>query len=350
MPRWGRPPGAQQGRQTRRRAAAWVDGDARIEEIDSEDEKLLQDGWDFYSRQLAGIDVNESLGWRKRMLEYDELFHETGPLDGMDYNLHEDGDSTIAYAIQLAMKDREEQLVDNALERVRRAQMSGQKNVRLSRRELEALERKRVQAGGNGVSGRRMPATKTSRSRVSSTSGVSRRGSSQAQGGQNTSYQPADNSWARNSDFQSRQPTSSPRSSLRYPDRYSTTPSKASLRGIIPARSLSDEPYQLSSSRDQPSHAIRSLVDSPQRTSQRLLSYVSGYKVGYGRPSSVRGSSVAQQASSKFRPEGSHNDEPSDSGDGDRVNIADVSERRVPTNSTSQTASGKGSRQRRSYR
>lgn len=350
MPRWGRPPGAQQGRQTRRRAAAWVDGDARIEEIDSEDEKLLRDEWDFYSRQLAGIDVNEGLGWRKRMREYDELFHETGPLDGMDYNLHEDGDSTMAYAIQLAMKDREEQLVDNVLERIRRAQMSGQKNVRLSRQELEALERRRVQAGGNGVSGRRMLATKTSRSRESSTSGVSRCGSSQAQGGQNASYQSADNSWARNSDFQSRQPTSSPRSSLRYPDRYSTTPSKASLRGTTPARPLSDEPYQLSSSRDQPSHAIRSLVDSPQRTSQRLLSYVSGYKAGYGRPSSVRGSSVAQQDSSRFGPEGSHNDEPSDSGDGDRVNIADVSKRRVLTGSTSRTANGKGSRQRRSYR
>ena len=45
--------------------------------------------------------------------------------------------------MQLAFRDKEDMLVQKALERIRRAQMLGEKNVKLSQLELDALERKR---------------------------------------------------------------------------------------------------------------------------------------------------------------------------------------------------------------
>ena len=44
--------------------------------------------------------------------------------------------------MQLALRDKEDLLVQKALERIRRAQMLGKSNVKLSQRELDALERK----------------------------------------------------------------------------------------------------------------------------------------------------------------------------------------------------------------
>ena len=46
-------------------------------------------------------------------------------------------------SMQLALRDKEEMLVQKALERIRRAQMLGEKNVKLTQPELDALERKR---------------------------------------------------------------------------------------------------------------------------------------------------------------------------------------------------------------
>ena len=45
--------------------------------------------------------------------------------------------------LQVALRDKEELLVQKALERIRRAQMLGKKNVKLTQPELDALERKR---------------------------------------------------------------------------------------------------------------------------------------------------------------------------------------------------------------
>ena len=45
--------------------------------------------------------------------------------------------------MQLALRDKEELLVEKALERIRRAQMLGKTNVKLTQPELDALERKR---------------------------------------------------------------------------------------------------------------------------------------------------------------------------------------------------------------
>ncbi|GAD96355.1 COPII vesicles protein Yip3, putative [Paecilomyces variotii No. 5] len=141
MPRWGRPPGARLGREVRRRGLQWEDddGEVRVEEIESE-----EDGYD------RGMLLDEYYGLRRdgsrrqsrrHSYEYED---ETESSEGVDYNLDSDADSTVAYAVQLAMMDKEERLVDKALERIRRAQLMGKKNVRLSQEELDALERRRM--------------------------------------------------------------------------------------------------------------------------------------------------------------------------------------------------------------
>lgn len=117
---------------------------ARVEEIESEEDEygrqLARNGRAAHMRQL-------DYGGRgpRRRTDYEDLTDETESVDGGDYDLYDHQDSTVAYAVQLAMRDKEDQLVEKALERIRRAQMLGKKNVRLSQRELDALERKRQQ-------------------------------------------------------------------------------------------------------------------------------------------------------------------------------------------------------------
>ncbi|KAF4259813.1 hypothetical protein KXW98_002342 [Aspergillus fumigatus] len=145
MPRWGRPPGARVGRSSGRQAAQWMDiNNVRIQEIDcgAEEEYLLRPGRALYAAE------QRRNGWPRRNEDYDASAGDVHSVDGIDLDLDDDSDSTVAYAVQLAMKDDEEWLVDKALERIRRAQLLGQKNVRLSQRELDALERKRMQTSG----------------------------------------------------------------------------------------------------------------------------------------------------------------------------------------------------------
>ncbi|KAJ0420685.1 PRA1 family protein-domain-containing protein [Aspergillus carlsbadensis] len=112
--------------------ALWLIG-ATENQLDLRDDRLL-----------VGSD-----GWRRSMTERDGYSHALGQSDGANYDIYEDTDTTVAYAVQLAMKDSEEWLVEKALERIRRAHAEGQKNVTLSKRELEALERKRLQEAPN---------------------------------------------------------------------------------------------------------------------------------------------------------------------------------------------------------
>ncbi|KAL4881496.1 PRA1 family protein-domain-containing protein [Aspergillus karnatakaensis] len=85
-------------------------------------------------------------GLRRSMMGHERYDNALGQADGADYDIYEDSDSTVAYAVELAMKDNQEWMVEKALERIRRAHSEGHKNVTLSKRELEALERKRLQA------------------------------------------------------------------------------------------------------------------------------------------------------------------------------------------------------------
>jgi hypothetical protein len=151
MPRWGRPPGARLGRESRRRATQWVDVDGtRFEEIDSEDDDSQEEGFvddtALNLRRHVNPDRDNTRAARLRGNGYE---YDSGISDGDDYDLDDDADSTVAYAMQLAMRDKEEWLVEKALERIRRAQLLGKKNVRLSQEELDALERKRKRMDGS---------------------------------------------------------------------------------------------------------------------------------------------------------------------------------------------------------
>ncbi|KAL8696016.1 MAG: hypothetical protein Q9224_003018, partial [Gallowayella concinna] len=69
-----------------------------------------------------------------------KLIHET------DSQSSEEGqgfESRSSGTMQLALRNKEDRLVEQALERIQRAQMLGKRNVKLSQPEIEALERKR---------------------------------------------------------------------------------------------------------------------------------------------------------------------------------------------------------------
>ncbi|KAJ5468645.1 hypothetical protein N7475_006397 [Penicillium sp. IBT 31633x] len=154
MPSWGRPPGARTGRNNWGRAE-W--NQTRVEEVNSEEDaygrELVRSGR--YPREL------EYEGRpRRRPVDYVDLTDDSESGEVEYFDLYDYQDSTVAYAVQLAMRDKEDQLVDKALERIRRAQILGRKNVRLSKRELDALERKRQQ--GDIAGGSRRPKSASS--------------------------------------------------------------------------------------------------------------------------------------------------------------------------------------------
>lgn len=138
-PLWGRPSGARPGKRrggSGRQSRQWED-DRRFEEIESDeyDEDGQGGGLDraFISDELRF--TGEDLGRRRRRYEYSDS---SGSSDERD--ISDDGDGA---NLQLALRDKEELLVQKALERIRRAQMLGKKNVKLTQPELDALERKR---------------------------------------------------------------------------------------------------------------------------------------------------------------------------------------------------------------
>lgn len=143
----------------------WMDDGAQIEELETEEDdgyphEMLLDDQPFLPRSRPRATGNGRRGQSSRNAHHNEYADETeSVVDGVDYDLYDDADSTVAYAVQLAMRDKEELLVDKALERIRRAQMLGRKNVRLSQRELDALERKRLRSstgtGGSKDAGRK---------------------------------------------------------------------------------------------------------------------------------------------------------------------------------------------------
>ncbi|EKD17252.1 uncharacterized protein L3040_008897 [Drepanopeziza brunnea f. sp. 'multigermtubi'] len=161
MPPWGRPPGAKGSRRRRQWEAEQVFWDeSRVEELDSDD------------TDTQGVGLKNSGG--KRF--YSDPLHFTGGDmasasrarrsyafgDSEDSSESEDSEVAGTDAVQIALRDKEEALVQSALARIRRAQEKGKREVKLNQDELDALEnrRKRMQAAatakaqkGSGSSG-----------------------------------------------------------------------------------------------------------------------------------------------------------------------------------------------------
>lgn len=147
----GRPPGALSGGTRRRYPQDWELRDPRFEELDSEDEdgqgvildlnsvgardalargfvgdELYFDGYDVGQDRLSRRGMYDFYGdeFDARQLEYRDQ-------EGMAY--------------QAAVREKEEELIQSAMERIARASSKGKTNVNLSEEEMEALERSRGQ-------------------------------------------------------------------------------------------------------------------------------------------------------------------------------------------------------------
>lgn len=164
MPPWGRP-----SRRARKRNGAYEEGSAheawdarqrRVEELDSEEDTDTQGvglastsgNTRFVSDPLrfTGINLGDAGTVRSRRSyphsrdedEDDDYTSEDDDDDSENSDL-EDSDGAPDNQVQLALRDKEEALVEAALARIRRAQAKGKTDVKLSRGELGALERRR---------------------------------------------------------------------------------------------------------------------------------------------------------------------------------------------------------------
>ena len=140
MPSWGRPSGARGGK----RRKGWEqtqDWDAqRVEELDSDDD---EDGVriDLDSRPQPRRHASDELRFtgadprQGRARDYD---HD----DTTESSENDERSLAPANLMQVALRDKEEMLVQQALARIRRAQEKGKPNVKLTQPQLDALERK----------------------------------------------------------------------------------------------------------------------------------------------------------------------------------------------------------------
>ncbi|PGH04435.1 hypothetical protein AJ79_07092 [Helicocarpus griseus UAMH5409] len=159
-PLWGRPSGARVGRTNKGGWVKQLEESVRIEELnnddydDDDDEGVLLDP-SFHPGRFGNGEMR-SLGpaykpraQRNGNNDDDDDDEESLSDDDQDEHGLVDGDpdSTMSYAMQLARRDKQAMLVERALEKIRRAQVQGQIKVKLSQRELDALERKRQQDG-----------------------------------------------------------------------------------------------------------------------------------------------------------------------------------------------------------
>ena len=132
-----------------RQAQKWEEV-RRFEELDSEDGDGQGVGLDerFISDELRFTGADLGLHSRRR-----RSYHDPNDSSGSSDENAGRRDESNGRAMQLALRDKEELLVQKALERIRRAQMLGKTNVKLTQPEIDALERKRQydQAQGKTV-------------------------------------------------------------------------------------------------------------------------------------------------------------------------------------------------------
>jgi len=130
-----------------RQSRRWEEYD-RFEEVESEDDYGREVGFHHHgepeqaaSDKLYTTGTDRGFASRHRKT-YDSLSGSDFSDDNLGAVIHSwDGTES-----QDAMRDKEEQLVRKAMERIRRAQMLGRTRVRLTQPELDALERNRLRA------------------------------------------------------------------------------------------------------------------------------------------------------------------------------------------------------------
>jgi len=134
-----------------REQALWQREQAlRVEEVDSDDTDTQGVGLNNFGQkrfvsdplQFTGIDMAPKSIQRRGYIYDDDESDDSGDMDS------DDGGGIDSGSMQIALRDKEEALVQSALARIRRAQAKGKSEVKLNKDELLALEnhRKRKQA------------------------------------------------------------------------------------------------------------------------------------------------------------------------------------------------------------
>ena len=146
VPGWGRPPPRlAKGQKAWAAQQSWSEYEDRFEELETEDDGLhgvqLDHGYGqkrFVSDELrfTGIDMGGDTR-RRRSANYNDDY----PSEGDD-DYDDDGRGLIRRGqMQMMLRSKEDELVERALERIRRARALGKPHVKLSRAEIDALER-----------------------------------------------------------------------------------------------------------------------------------------------------------------------------------------------------------------
>lgn len=169
MPPWGRPPGAK-GSKTRRR---WERDQARyresvrVEELDSDDSSdargVAANG---YPARYSAIDIAPK---SRKAYAYQSDSSSSSSAASTD----SDSSGNVS-AAQIALRDKEEALVQSALARIRRAQEKGKLEVKLREDELAALENRRKRIAAENAA-KAKPKPSTSKRDKASTGGSERR-------------------------------------------------------------------------------------------------------------------------------------------------------------------------------
>jgi hypothetical protein len=139
VPSWGRPPGAKGSKRRRRwEQEQEASQGVRIEELDSDDTDSQGVGLNFDQKRIV-YDSLHFLGASSSSQPRVRKGYAYNSDTSESESDSEDGGS----AMQVALRDKEEALVQSALARIRRAQEKGKSQVKLNPEELEALERRR---------------------------------------------------------------------------------------------------------------------------------------------------------------------------------------------------------------
>ncbi|MCJ1366974.1 hypothetical protein MMC16_006105 [Acarospora aff. strigata] len=151
LPQRGRPSRGQHERRRRegaRDAGQWEQYD-RFEEVESDRDDSGQ-YVDFRPHMQTGQFVSDALRFTGTDLGFSsrhtKRYEYVDDSDFSNDDLDDPSDLQGGAGLQVVMRDKEDLLVQKAMERIRRAQMLGKTRVKLTQPELDALERKRLRA------------------------------------------------------------------------------------------------------------------------------------------------------------------------------------------------------------
>ncbi|ELR03931.1 hypothetical protein VC83_09038 [Pseudogymnoascus destructans] len=173
MPPWGRPPGAKGSKARRRweRDQARYRESVRVEELDSDDSSDARGvAVNGYPARYSAIDVAPK---SRKAYAYQPDSSSSSSASSTDSD-SSDSSGNVS-AAQIALRDKEEALVQSALARIRRAQEKGKLEVKLREDELAALENRRKRIAAENATKAKPKSSPSSSKRDKASGGSERR-------------------------------------------------------------------------------------------------------------------------------------------------------------------------------